>query len=406
MAKLFWAGSQASFTVSNKQTDNSGVKNVTIDSAVAYYASSLLTGLTNTGAGVTADTVGTANFVSYIDKATIDIAPSIYVTWQSGGRTDSHSVGDITLYNPATKVSIKESNAVIYTDANEYPIEISATGKNDTPVANASTGKVKVVSDLFSSELLTNLGKTNVKSQIFGNLSSYFTADGEYGPQFVVSTTASSKPTELTLGEHSVSASSTLGKVFTLRNATKSIKVNDSTADTSIYVAAGQMREISYTVNPHVNGVAFSYALSFVKTPDSNYIDVESVAPAAGAEGKFVINTKNDAAGQSTTIQLKSTASATGEVLSPTVTIYITAANTEIFINVGDIYYMSVMDVETIVDAPDSSVATAEIVGENGAKRLKITGANVSGDTQQTSVTLASGTVITINVAHIDVTIA
>ena len=64
------------------------------------------------------------------------------------------------------------------------------------------------------------------------------------------------------------------------------------------------------------------------------------------------------------------------------------------------------MDAETIAENPDSSVATAEIVGENGAKRLKITGANVSGDTQQTSVTLASGTVITINVAHIDVTIA
>ena len=405
MAKLFWAGSQATFKVSNKQTDNSGIQSITIDDGASYYISSTLSLLTNTTAGSTEDTKGNATFIAYTTSDYVTINPSIYVTWKSGGKTDSHSVGEVTLYNPVDRLDISETRSIIYTDADKYPITVLGKGQNESPIANSKTGLVNISSNILGSTVSSHLGTTDLKSEIQKTISSRFGTSGVFEPTFTVKTTYSDKPTTTTLSENEVTSSVTAGAVFTLRNATKSISVNSSTADTSIYIAAGQTREISYTVNPDVAGVAYSYELSFVESPNSNYVTVESVAPTSSAAGKFTINTDLNAAGNSTTIKLKSTASATGEVLSPTVTIYITTANTEIFINVGDVYYMAVMDAETIAAASDSSVAAAEIVGNSGAKQLKITGKNISDYTAKTSVTLSSGTVITINVAHIAVSI-
>ena len=406
MAKLFWAGSQATFTVSNKQTDNSGIQSITIDDGASYYyTSSTLSSLTNTTPGSTEDTKGNATFIAYTTTEYVTINPSIYVTWNSGGKTDSHSVGEVTLYNPVDRLDISQTRSIIYTDADRYPITVFGRGQNESPIANSNTGLVNISSNILGSTVSSHLGTTNLKSEIQKTISSRFGTSGVFKPTFTVNTTYSDKPTPTTLSENEVTSSVAAGDVFTLRNATKSISVNSSTADTSIYIAAGQTREISYTVNPDIAGVAYSYELSFVESPDSNYVTVESVAPTSSAAGKFTINTDLNAAGNSTTIKLKSTASATGEVLSPTVTIYITAANTEIFINVGDVYYMAVMDAETIATASDSSVATAEIVGNSGAKQLKITGKNIKDNTAKTSVTLSSGTVITINVAHIAVSI-
>jgi hypothetical protein len=406
MGKLFWAGSQATFTVSNKQSDNSGIKSVIIDKAASYYDTIELSSLTNTGAGTVANTNGNATFVSYINSATATFSPSIYVNWNSGGKTDSHSVGEVTLYNPVDTLTISEPKSILYTDADAYPITVSGAGKNNTPFANELTGYINIFGDILEGENKAALGTTDLKTVIQESLSTRFNESGTLSPTFTVETWVADTPTQTALSKNKITTVSAAGNVFTLRNATKSISLNNSTSDTSIYIAAGQTREISYTVNPDIDGIAYSYTLSFVKSPDTTSVDVTTVAPTKNAAGKFTINTKDTAAGKSTTIQLKSTATAKGQVLSPTVTIYITAANTTIYINVGDIYTMSVMDAETIAVEPDSAIASADIVGSVGTKQLKITAKNISGDTKQTSVTLGSGTVITINVAHIDVSIS
>lgn len=405
MAKLFWAGAQALFTVSNIQKDYSGVQSVIIDGGISVFSNTTLSNLKTVNDGENGDTLnstGNAAFVSYLSKASETVTPSIYVNWQSGGKTDSHSVGEITVCNPVVDLNFSESTSY-YSDAPKFNVTVNANAKDNKPFYNATTGLIELTSESFRNTVTSALGEIDLKNQITQIIRNHFTTSGEHIVNIKAETTTSDKPTATSLSRSLVSKSANAIKLL---NATKAISVNGSTNDTSIYIAAGQSREFAYTVVPHVDGVAYSYALSFVQTASTSVVTLDSVAPSASAEGKFTIVANDNAAGQSTAIQLKSTASATGEVLSPTVTIYITAANTEIFINVGDIYYMSVMDAETIAEKPDSSVATAEIVGENGAKRLKITGANVSGNTQQTSVTLASGTVITINVAHIDVTIA
>lgn len=402
MAKLFWAGSSAKFTVANKQQDNSGIQSIIIDKGVSVFSSTSLWGVNYNSAGTTTPTTAFGNFVSYLSNASETVTPSIYVNWTSGGKTDSHSVGSITVCNPVTNLQLNESQTSYYSDAPKFNITVNAHANDNKPFYNAATGLIELTSESFRNTVSSTLGEIDLKTEITQIINNHFTKSGEHNVTVFARTTTSEYPTTTSLSRTEVSTS---GNPIKILNATKAISVNGSTNDTSIYIAAGQSREFAYTVVPHVDGVAYSYALSFVKSASTSVVSVDSVAPSAGAEGKFTIVANDNAAGQSTAIQLKSTASATGEVLSPTVTIYITAANTEIFINVGDIYYMSVMDAETISVEPNSSVATAEIVGENGAKRLKITGANVSGNTQQTSVTLASGTVITINVAHIDVTI-
>jgi hypothetical protein len=198
MAKLFWAGSQALFTVANKQQDNSGVKSVIIDNGVSVFSNTTLSELSYVNAGSTTDTTGVAAFVSYLSKATESVTPSIYVNWQSGGKTDSHSVGEITVCNPVVDLNFSESTSY-YSDAPKFNVTVEANAKDNKPFYNATTGLIELTSESFRNTVTSTLGEIDLKNQITQIIGNHFTTSGEHIVNIKAETTTSDKPTATSL---------------------------------------------------------------------------------------------------------------------------------------------------------------------------------------------------------------
>lgn len=414
MANLIkWAGKSFSLTIANKAKDNTGISYVTgsaWSNSFQGLSTTKVTSVTNNAAGNTAPSVVTFNTVgptSMVPKSNAGIAileSYFSVKWTNGDATHNISTENIELRYPADQLrSDIVSGSYVYSDStNKYTVwayngwGATADSHGDTNGAYAqntasltvtgaegysSTGAViNAVSNQAFTLAFNNTCNISVANEVILNSTS-FAGDDASNPSYAA-------PTTLTRTD----------KIYVM-NATKEIKVNGSTSASNFYVVEGQTLSMEFDVIPTNPGTAYSYAVTLAQTP-ATAASHTLTAAAAGKKGTVAI--KGLKIG-TTKLQLKSTATAKGQILSPVVTIYVSSNVTEIFINCGDKYSWALASADvtftvsgdciTAVKSGSTLVITAKALANNVDEAVAV-------------ITLNTGAKLTVNVAHLELTLA
>lgn len=414
MANLIkWAGQSFNLTIANKAKDNTGISYVTGSAWLNSFqglSTKTVSNVTNNAAGNTSPSVVTFNTVSCSsavpksNAGTAILASYFSVKWTNGNATHDISTGNIELRYPADQLrSDITSGSYVYSDSTKnYTVwayngwGASADSHGDTNGAYAQNTAALTITgaEAYSS---TGAAINAVSNKAFTLA---------FNKTFSISGATDVILTSKTLAHEDASNPSYAGPTVLTRsdkiyvmNATKEIKLNGSVNASNFYVVEGQSLSMEFDVVPTNPGTAYSYAVTLAQTP-ATAASHTLTAASAGKKGSVTI--KGLKIG-TTKLQLKSTATAKGQILSPVVTIYVSSNVTEIFINCGDKYSWALASADVTFTVTGDCITAVK-----SGSTLVITAKALAADVDEDSavITLNTGAKLTVNVAHLELTIA
>lgn len=424
MANLIkWAGKTVTLTVANKAANNTGIGYIkcaatNVDTNGYTYHCMVVNQInsehiTNSGPGVTSAstavfTTSTFQNLPAYNSGIATFTPKFKVKWSNGGEThDIPASPNIELHYPATELKSNiVSGTYIYSDATkQYTVWAfnNRGATNDTHgekngafaqnTARLTISSLDTYSGIPITKTITATSNTafNLSFDNTSNISSCtrveLTSRSKAGDNASDNTNAA--PTEL----------SRTDSIY-LMNATKQISLNKRTDDSIFYVVKGQNLPMEFDIIPANPGIAYSYAVTLTKTP-STVASHTLTAASAGKKGSIAIQ---GLAVGTTTLQLKSTATSRGQILSPTVTIYVSSDVSEIIINCGDKYSWPLAAAD--VSFTNSNNACVDVT-KNGST-LVVTAKQLADNvnTAESTITLSTGAKLRVTVAHLSLTLA
>lgn len=295
-------------------------------------------------------------------------------------------------YTPATSLTINASKSEFYNDDTTVTFTVVTT--NGTSARRTlKTPKTNVTSNQTGIIVSPGAGTTNVS----------YTLTLAKSTQIIKSTTVTLSATHAGGAANStanLSPSQISGsKVVTVKNAVASIQF----VDTVKYISVGETDTISYSITPVAVGQPYSYYAAAVATTNNKFTYKATQAVGAGSNGIISITGSNVGSG---TITISTSYCATG-AKSDSITIYITPADTSIYINTGDTYSLTVGTGVTISNTTDNGAAgTPYVVASIVSGVLKIGALKATPANTPVKITLAGGAVISVTVTNLDITIA
>lgn len=414
MANLIkWAGKSFSLTIANKAKNNTGISYVTGSAWLNSFqglAAKTVTSVTNNAAGntapsvVTFSTVGASSAVPKSNDGIAILQSYFSVKWTNGDATHNISTGNIELRYPADQLrSNIVSGSYVYSDStNNYTVwayngwGATADSHGETNGAyaqNTATLKITGAESYSSTGAVINAISNQAFTLAFNNTCNIS------GATDVVLTSTSLAHEDASNPSYAAPTVLTRSDKIYVMNATKAIKVNGSTSASNFYVVEGQTLSMEFDVVPTNPGTAYSYAVTLAQTPATAASHTLTTA-SPGKKGSVAI--KGLAIG-TTKLQLKSTATAKGQILSPVVTIYVSSNVTEIFINCGDKYSWALASADVTFSVSGNCVTAVK----NGSTLVITAKALADGvDEDAAVITLNTGAKLTVNVAHLELTIA
>jgi len=295
-------------------------------------------------------------------------------------------------YTPATSLTINASKSEFYND--DTTVTFTVVPTNGTSARRSlKTPKTNVTSNQTGIIASPGAGTTNV---------SYILTLAK-STQIIKSTTVTLSATHTGGAANStanLSPSQISGsKVVTVKNAVASIQF----VDTVKYISVGETDTISYSITPVAVGQPYSYYAAAVATTNNKFTYKATQAVGAGSDGIISITGSNVGSG---TITISTSYCATG-AKSDSITIYITPADTSIYINTGDTYSLTIGTGVTISNTADNGTAGAPyVVASIVSGVLKIGAMKATPSNTPVKITLAGGAVISVTVTNLDITIA
>ena len=411
-----WLGQGIDVTISNKARNNSGISYLgckgndpvhnfslfTADKGTAANPATLVANNTENSVfniGVkTAKTIYTElGYAFTTSNGYFQINTQFNVSWLNGGDTSCAPSTDYSVAVPADKIAASTSAAEFWTDTTNAKITATVSSSYADVAYSASTANTYINFGDYASEIKSTSTASNTIT--FSN-----TVNINKSATVTAALTAPASPTVSPVYAADVELTGT--KTFILKNAVKTVKLNGSASATSLYlIQGGEAQTIECDMVPVNPGKPYTYAFTVSTTPSSNIV---TCTPNSKADAKGTITLEPTDTIGVTTLQVKSTACASGDIKSPIVTIYVSANDTQVYINCGDSYTWTLAD----------SALTAEI--ESGAeyititksgKSLKATAKEVSGATEgSATIAIKNGTTkiqtLTVFVTHVTIEIA
>lgn len=414
MANLIkWAGQSFNLTIANKAKDNSGILSVTGSAYMGSYqglTATTVDAVTNNAAGNIAPSVVKFDTISMSaapkSNAGIVVLTSYFsINWRSGGSTHNIGTDSIELRYPADQLrSNIVSGSYVYSDStNNYTVwayngfGASVDSHGDTNGAyaqNTASLTITGAEAYSSSEAAINATSNKAFALSFNNKCTISKANEVI---LTSKTFAGDSPINNTYAAPTVLTRT--DKIYVM-NATKEIKLNGSVNASNFYVVKGQTLSMEFDVIPRNPGTAYSYTVTLAQTP-ATAANHTLTAAAPGKKGSVAVT---GLAVGTTKLQLKSTATANGQILSPVVTIYVSSDVTEIFINCGDKYTWAIASADVKITKVEGDCITAV---QNGST-IVVTANQLPTNTDEAVavITVSTGAKLTVNVAHLELTIA
>lgn len=423
MANLIkWAGQQVTLTVANKAANNTGIGYVksetTTGSETGYTYHCMAVNqinsehITNSGPGVTSAstavfTTSTFKNLPAYNNGSVIFTPKFKVKWSNGGETHDISTSSIELHYPATELKSNiVSGTYIYSDATkQYTVWAfnNRGATNDTH--GEKNGAYAQNSARLTIESLDTYSGLPITKTITATSNTAFNLSFDNTSNIKTCTRVelrSRSKTGNNASDNTIAAPTELSRTDSiyLMNATKQISLNKRTDDSIFYVVKGQNLPMEFDIIPANPGIAYSYAVTLTKTP-STAASHTLTAASAGKKGSIAIQ---GLAVGTTTLQLKSTATSRGQILSPTVTIYVSSDVSEIIINCGDKYSWPLAAAD--VTFTNSNTACVDVT-KNGST-LVVTAKQLADNvnTAESTITLSTGAKLRVTVAHLSLTLA
>lgn len=345
--------------------------------------------LTNTTAGSTSASVMSVPIMCESTSGT-NFRTGLYFKSSEYPYIDSTS-DTIYSYNKATSLTITTSSSNFYNDAavtfSVAPTDGTSARKSlKTPVISVTSNQTGIITSPgtkgTNASYTLSIAKT---TQILGSASVTLTATHAGG---AASSTANLSPSQIS-GTKSV----------TVKNAVKSIQFIESVK----YVSVGETDTISYSITPVAVGQPYSYYAVASATTNGKFTYAAKTKVAAGVNG--VINITGASVG-SGTITISTSYCASG-TKSDSITIYVTPADTSIYINTGDAYSLTVGTGVTIINTTSNGTSSDPYVSASIVSGvLKITAKKATPANTPVKITLAGDAVISVTVTDLDITIA
>lgn len=423
MANLIkWAGQQVTLTVANKAANNTGIGYVksetTTGSETGYTYHCMAVNqinsehITNSGPGVTSAstavfTTSTFQNLPAYNNGSVIFTPKFKVKWSNGGETHDISTSSIELHYPATELKSNiVSGTYIYSDATkQYTVWAfnNRGATNDTH--GEKNGAYAQNSARLTIESLDTYSGLPITKTITATSNTAFNLSFDNTSNIKTCTRVELRSRSKAgdnASDNTIAAPTELSRTDSiyLMNATKQISLNKRTDDSIFYVVKGQNLPMEFDIIPANPGIAYSYAVTLTKTP-STAASHTLTAASAGKKGSIAIQ---GLAVGTTTLQLKSTATSRGQILSPTVTIYVSSDVSEIIINCGDKYSWPLAAAD--VTFTNSNTACVDVT-KNGST-LVVTAKQLADNvnTAESTITLSTGAKLRVTVAHLSLTLA
>lgn len=349
--------------------------------------------LTNTAAGNTSASVMSVA-VTYESTNGSEFRTGLFFnsSYANAPFIDNDDVNTIYSYTPATSLTINTSKSEFYNDDTTVTFTVVPTDGTTarrtlkTPVTNVTSNQTGIITS-------PGAGTTNVS----------YTLGIAKTTQIVKSTTVTLSAT------HAGGAASSTAKLspsqisgskqVTVKNAVASIQF----VDTVKYISVGETDTISYSITPVATGQPYSYYAAATATTNSKFTYKATQAVGAGSNGIISITGASVGSG---TITISTSYCATG-AKSDSITIYITPADTSIYINTSDTYSLTVGTGVTITSTTDNGTSSAPYISVSITSGvLKIDALKATPSNTPVKITLAGGAVISVTVTNLDITIA
>lgn len=443
----YWRGETAIVKITDIAKDGSGIKSVLLNNCSGITGTTSSTYLTGTVVQPNGINPGSYTINFLINSASGSSSGStsadveLYAYWEAGGASDNHGA-TIKALTPATKLNISDpKESYVWADSlsNAYwEVTSEGTGtmyyKNTPSVAyhnlySDATGSTNLKDASGNSTILISRDNgienrliisinDNIDFGTTGKITAY-AKGGTRGHLYSGSTSTSIEASDVDYPEIIAPTQlwTTVSKSITIKNPVDSINIVSGSSGTPttepiiIYTKVGAANSITYNVIPAYKGVSYSYDVSLTTSTSSttapstnNVTTTNTKAVASGTNGIFTLTPKTTGT-QQFYIYSKE---ASSRVNSPKITLYVSAADLDKYINAGDTISI---DLGTTI-----SEVKYSLVNNDGFNATKAAGMNSSYNNSTLTVSATSNvtagdykyqingsTVVTIHVSHISV---
>ncbi len=368
MAKIFrWAGESFNVRISGKAKHNSGISYIQGTSYSQIYSDAGARGsfITSTQdafneedsvAKFTLLDAANATGLSWDVNGQYATDTLKYdVAWRSGGIAKCVNDNKVTMCLPADTLTTYIPSSV-WSDAGLISIQAYVSNQY-YPTTNVSAYKTALVDVDFNSEAISNKQVTAYADVVFTSISQSYFINGSVDI-VATATTKVGNADDITAASNEIVGTNSTIK---LKNAVSEINFGGTAGPSSsytLYLIEGASQSVNLSVTTYNPGTAYSYAFEYVQTPSDSVVETD----LSTLQTTSVMFTP--VAVGITRLKVKSTATMmVGGIVSNEVIIYVSPAETKIFINCGDAYVFTLQNEAhdaVVKDADKSFVKTTK----------------------------------------------